>query len=301
MYGNYNYNMKQKIRSLFIPAPGKAYIAADLSQAESWIVAYLCGSDRMKYSLLHSDIHTDTAVALFHEDNMMCNAPVGYDTYHKWQSQGKEKLCLFCKLPILETERYMGKQNNHANGYGMGAERQAQVINKQSDKPPFVTVSISDCRSYQSKWHGLYPEIKDWHSQIQYTLYKTHQLITPYGFKRTFFGRLDDTMYKAAYAFIPQSSVCYHFGGAVQRENPVRGGLKAIREDIVRPGDIDIVNMSHDSLVLELPENLVDEIAPQVYNLLKRPMVVNGEEFTIPVDVEVGYSYGEMKEWKKAA
>lgn len=281
--------MKQKIRSLFIPAPGKIYIAADLSQAESWIVAYLTGSSAMKHSLLNSDIHTDTAYGLFYDFN---------GCTHKWISAGKGRTCSICHKEILETERYIGKQNNHANSYGMGAERQAEVINKQSDKPPFVTVSIAQCKVYQKKWHGLYPEIHAWHGDVQYNLFKYHSLTTPYGFKRTFFGRLDDTMYKAAYAFIPQSTVCYHFGGAVQRENPVRGGLKAIREDIVRPGDIDLVNMSHDSLVLELPENLVDEIAPQVYNHLHRPMVVNGEEFTIPVDVETGYSYGEMKEWK---
>lgn len=278
---------KEKLRSIFAAQKGNILLAADLSQAETWIVAYDANCPAMKRSLTGGDIHTDTAFGLFRE-------PSG--CLHEWQLEGKSKHCLLCGETILETERYVGKQNNHANSYGMKKERQAQVINKQSDKPPYVTVSIKECGRYQKLWHGLYPEIKLWHYDIQEKLKYDRQLTTCYGFTRTFYGYLDDQLYKKAYAFKPQSGVCSHFAGEEQKENPVRGGLKAIYEDLCRH-DIVMRNMSHDSLVLELPNFLVDEIAPQVKQYLERPIILNHEMFTIPADVEVGFNYGAMKGW----
>src|SRR5881628_249621 len=107
--------MKYKLRSMIVAPKGKTLIAFDLSQAETWVVAWLANEPNMKHFLLNSDIHTETAVALFHK--------------------------LFAQ--IIVEERYIGKQNNHANSYGMGPDRQAQVINKRSDQPPYVTVSVA--------------------------------------------------------------------------------------------------------------------------------------------------------------
>ena len=289
--------MKVKIRSLYRAPAGKILLAADLSQAESWIVAYLSGGELMKKYLLHSDIHSETGVELFDKHG---DGPC-LDEFHNWVSKGKEKDCTVCHLHLLETERYVGKQNNHANSYGMGPERQAQVINKQSDKPPYVTVSVKECRGFQSKWHGLYPNVHDWHLNIQEELKRNHYLETPYGFKRTFYGRYDEQLFKSAYSFIPQSTVCYHFAGAEQpgRITKIKSGLRGVRKDIIGDSkEMKIVNMSHDSFVMELPEVLLNEIAGLVYNKLFRPMEINGESFSIPVDVEVGGDYGSMKSYE---
>ena len=57
---------KVSIRSQFVASPGCVLIQWDLSKAESWVVAWLADDYNMKQSLLHGDIHTDTAAnALF--------------------------------------------------------------------------------------------------------------------------------------------------------------------------------------------------------------------------------------------
>ena len=47
--------------------------------------------------------------------------------------------------------------------------------------------------------------------------------------------------------------------------------------------------------MLEVPRNRENEFAPIVRKLFERPLVVNGEQFTIPVDGEYGDRWGELK------
>jgi hypothetical protein len=210
-----------------ITAPkGKLLVACDLSQAETWVVAWLANEQNMKHFLLTSDIHTETAREIFDKRG---------------------------DIEIITEERYIGKQNNHANSYDMGPVRQAQIINKKSDEPPYVTVTIPQCRGFQAKWHGLYLGIRPWHGSIKYDLQANNMtLITPYGRKRQFFGNWDETLWKKAYAHIPQSTVSDHFHGVVQPELGIKGGFRTVCETICTD-EIRIVNDSHDSCMLEVP------------------------------------------------
>lgn len=257
-----------------IRAPkGKLLVACDLSQAETWVVAWLSGEPAMKHFLLTSDIHTETAVAIFNK---------AFDT-------------------IITEERYIGKQNNHANSYGMGPIRQAQVINKKSDEPPYVVVTIPQCKVYQEKWHGLYPGIKMWHQDIKYQLSKNNMtLVTPYGRKRQFFGNWDETLWKAAYAHIPQSTVSDHFHGCIQPEVGIEGGLLGIHKTIITH-EIKLINDAHDSCMLEVPQEVAREIGERVRQQLSRPVVINGEAVNIPVDLEIGERWGEMEKIKNVS
>ena len=253
---------------------GKLLISCDLSQAETWVVAWLADERNMKHFLLTSDIHTETAIGFF--DKSFAD--------------------------IITEERYIGKQNNHANSYGMGPERQAEIINKQSDQPPYVTVSLAQCKGYQSTWHSLYPNIKSvYHQGIQETLSRNNmKLVTPYGRERTFFERWGKELFKQAYAHVPQSTVSDHFHGCVQPELGISGGLLEVYKNICTH-EILLVNDSHDSCMLEVPAESATEIGERVRATLYRPVVINGEEVTIPVDLEVGERWGEMTKIKRAA
>ena len=63
----------------------------------------------------------------------------------------------------------------------------------------------------------------------------------------------------------------------------------------VETGVFKIVNQSHDSIVADVPRECVDDVKEPVKLLLQRPLVVNGEEFTIPVDTEIGEVWGELE------
>lgn len=278
--------MKISIRSMIVAPPGKVLVAADLSQAESWIVAYLAHEKNMQWSLNGSDIHTDTAAALFHPENICV---------HNWRKVNENALCANCGLEIVKTARYIGKRYNHASAYRMKYPRAAQVINKDSDKPPFVTVTIAESKVYSERWHSRY-NIKMWWKQIEEQLSNTRTLTTPYGRTRTFFAAWGDELFREATAYVPQSTVADHFNGMVHPELGISGGLSSIRNKLVAPyADRCIINQSHDSCIIECPQQDGKEVAQQMQNLLRRPLVIHGQEFTIPVDGEIGERWGEME------
>lgn len=274
--------MKYKYRSVFVAPPGKTFLACDLSQAESWIVAYKANESKMKESLNKGLIHDLTASVLF-----------GYESVERFMEIKKEN------PEIYTTQRYLGKRDNHGLAYRMGYKTQAESINKDSDKPPYVTISLAESKRQYELWHSFY-SIKDWWNDIDRQLWDTRRLRTVYGFERTFFGDpRDSATQREATAFEPQSTVAQHFYGKLQPGNEIPGGLLEIYRQLVMPfKDILIVNTAHDSLCLEVPEKNYKDIAEQVVKLLRRPIVINGDDFIIPVDAEVGTRFGEMRKYK---
>jgi DNA polymerase I-like protein with 3'-5' exonuclease and polymerase domains len=226
----------------------------------------------MKWSLVNSDVHRDTAAnALF-----------------------------FCKPEVVTPEmRYMGKQSNHALSYDMGPDRWAQIINKKSDIPPYVVVTTKQTKDYYDKWHKYY-SIRGWHKDVQDQLNRSRTIITPYGRKRAFFAPWGKDLWKEAYAHIPQSTVADHCNGRVHVDLRVRGGVRAVYEDYVLKGALEILQQGHDSIIIEYDPTCEREILEGVYALMHRPLMIKGIVFTIPVDIEVGERWGETEKLKLA-
>lgn len=290
--------MKLSIRSMIRATKGFSLVAVDLSQAESWIVAYLANEPNMKRALQFGDIHTETAGNALFFSNTGCN--------HDWKKListiKKEWHCSVCQRIVTELMRYVGKRYNHASSYRMEAVRAAEVINKDSDKPPYFTVTIKESKEFSTAWHAYY-NLKLWWSDIERQLNETRSLTTPYGRKRIFFGAWGNELFKEATAFVPQATVAAHFNGQTHPELGIRGGLKEIYRQLVKPYVSDghkIINQSHDSCILEVPSVVSREIGQACMRLVKRPLVINGEMFTIPVDGEIGERWGELVKLKEA-
>lgn len=254
---------------MFVAPKGHVLMEFDLSQAETWIVAYLADEQRMKHSLQFGDIHTDTASSIF-------NTPAEQ---------------------ITKVQRYLGKKGNHSLSYGSTYFMLARSINHESDQPPYVTVSNLEAKFIYDGWHELYPNIQnEWWKEVQYNLERNNRtLITPYGRKRTFFERWGRELFKEAYAYVPQSTVADHTNGAVQPELGVKGGVREIRRQFADTGAIKIVNQSHDSIVCEVETSESTNLWEPIRNLLLRPLVIGGEQFTIPVDCKRGERWGELE------
>jgi DNA polymerase I-like protein with 3'-5' exonuclease and polymerase domains len=262
------------IRSMIVAPRDHVLVSWDLKQAESWVVAYLANEPNMKRSLTESDIHLETASEAF---------------FPVWNTP---------KEAITKAQRYTAKRFNHATSYRMGHRRAAQVINQDSDKPPYVVITFKESKELYDAWHSYY-HLQSWWSDIESQLQRTRTLITPYGRIRTFFASWGDELFKEATAYVPQSTVADHFNGKVQKELGISGGLIEVYKQFAKPGTIKIINQSHDSLIAEVHKDVYGEILPQVTALIRRPLIVNGEQFTIPVDCEIGERWGELTPFKE--
>ncbi len=263
---------KYSIRSQFHAKPGHTFIQWDLKQAEFWVAAWLAGDPNMKESLLTGDPHRDTAA----------NA-----------------LYIIPKEEVTTSMRYMGKRSNFAFCYRMGPPRATQVINQDSDKPPFLVISLKEARIFHKRWHGYYPRVeKVWWKEIEEKAANNRTMINTYGVIHVFFEKWGQELYKQMTAWEPQSTVAYHMNGMVHPELGIEGGILQIYKQFVIPGVLKIVQQGHDSVVCEVPNEAVDDVRIPITNLLERPLVINREEFTIPVETEVGEVWGEMEEVK---
>lgn len=254
-----------KIRNLFIAPSGKTFISMDLSQAETWIVAFTAREESMKDALLNGDIHRRTASAIFEKSE---------------ESISKE-------------ERYIGKRLNHALSYRMSAEQLFKVFNKDAQGTG-VILSLAQAKIYRDKWHNFY-KIKSWWSELELQLSKNRTLTTVYGRRRIFYGRWGDALFKEATAFIPQSTVADHAYGAIQEGVNGEGGIIRIHLDCKKETNFRLVHSAHDSIMLEVPLGSERVAYDILLRNFKRPLNINGETFTIPVECDVGPIWGEMK------
>jgi DNA polymerase I-like protein with 3'-5' exonuclease and polymerase domains len=281
---------KLSIRSMLVAPKGKKLVSVDLSQAESWIVAYLSQDRNMQYSLNNSDIHTDTAASVVVDPENYC--------IHSWEKLADDvRRCTKCTLLVVKTARYIGKRYNHASSYRMKPPRAAQVINKDSDKPPYVTVTMGESTIFSERWHKRYPNVSMlWWPEIEAQLNRDRTITTTYGRKRVFYSNWGDNLFKEATAHEPQSTVWDHFGGMLHPELGIPGGMREIRKRIIlKSKDILMVNESHDSCILEVPAESARDIGLEMQSIVKRPLIIKGVEFTIPVDGEIGERWGELE------
>ena len=258
--------MKYPIRSIITAPEGKVLLSCDLSQAEAWVVAYLADEKNMKRELAGGDIHTLSARIIFEDD-----------TITKQQ----------------ENQRYLGKKMNHSCNYRTGPFMIATMINKESDKPPYVTVTIKQTKLYHARWTAFF-NLSIWWGEIEDKLNRDRILVTPYKRKRTFFQQWGSDLFKEATAFVPQSTIADHLYGYVQPEIGIEGGLLSIKRKILdKYPEVKLINSAHDSCLLEVPVGSIKDIAEQIKGHLTRPIMINGETFTIPVDAKYGVRWEE--------
>lgn len=271
--------MKIPIRSMIVAPKGYNLISCDLAQAETYIVAWRSNNKIMKEALLNgkkslgTDIHSITAKHFYKLGSLLPN----------------------------ETQRFIGKKGNHQCSYRGGWFKLMESINAESDEPPHVTVSAAEAKVYHTQWNDLY-SLWNWWYELEETVRSTRTIRTIYGRKRTFYGPItkDGKIYKEATAYEPQSTIADHMLGAIQPEIGIRGGLRDVYNKIILPskGDIRIINTAHDSCILECPIIISSEIGGMVVSCIKRPMLISGEEVTVPVDIEVGERWGELEKLK---
>jgi len=255
---------------MFVAEKDHLLISFDFKQAETWVVAHLANEPAMINSLQHGDIHTDTACVIYN-----------------------------CKPDaITKPMRYIGKKSNHALAYREGYLMFTSSVNKESDKPPYVVITNKEGKRITEAWHSYY-NLKQWWAQIEYELGQNHRTLkTPYGRIRTFFAPWGSELFKEATAFLPQSTAVDHLNGAVQQEVGIVGGLREVRRRYVAKGACKVVNQSHDSIIVEATNGEARNLIEPITKLLFRPMVINGQEFRIPVEVEIGERWGELTKYE---
>jgi hypothetical protein len=272
-YGNnaQNFPKHSRVAYLFrrciIPRPGNIFLFVDQIQAEDWPVSALAYNLAALADLRSGvDRHSKLASAIFGHLVPAKSDPAWNEALH-------------------DKERYLGKKCRHASNYDMTAPRMSDALAQEG-----FSIDISTCKGLLDKVAQIDPSVKGvFHKYVQEQISKTRTLVGPDPFfrERMFLGcRPNDhnsSIFKEAYAFIPQETVADNTGVSVlhlETEYPMEERF--------------IVQEGHDSLAQDIPDN-VDRIYTQLLRTQKvfnRTITFhNGIQIQIPIEAELGYDF----------
>jgi len=166
--------------------------------------------------------------------------------------------------------------SNHSFNYGLSANGFAIQYN----------LELRYAKQCYQLYHNAYPGLTLWHQHIRNKLSKDRTLENLFGRKRRFLNRWNEDLFKAAYSYIPQSTV-----GQLLNIGIVETYYQQDREGLEFLKKWDLLNQVHDSMVFQYPANDPVGFAKtikQIQENLNVKMYANGREFIIKTDGKIG-------------
>ena len=229
---------KKKLRTLFIPAPGRKLFDADYGAIELCMIAYY-SQDVMMIKALNEgvDLHALTANRIFN---------LGY-TYEELADKNilKDFKMKFGK------ERQIAKTFNFAVVYGAGPRKLLKQLMIDAN---IYDMSEEELRTLRNEWYALYPGVKTWQDN-------TLSVANNHGYGTTRLGRniyFEDPARVYSKAFnTPIQASCYEGLqlSAIEFNDKV---TKLEKEGVIRPNSIQLVNLVHDEFVVETDADVED-------------------------------------------
>jgi len=262
----------QTLKRYFLADDGYLAVTADLSQAETRVVAAWGPVPRMQHAFETGiDIHRLTASLIF---------DIPYDEVS--DEDGSSPLG-----DGAHSQRHWAKQANHALSYGLGHKKFA-MRHELSDEEAYRIVQ---------RHHVAYPEIRSqFQRRVREEVMRTHMLKNPMGRKRRFLALRsllsigdDAEGWEQAYAHIPQSTVADIIN---------EWGVNVIYYDtsgIYSP--IMLLNQVHDSIEFQFPLDIgserIADILSALSRSLERPITLPLTTLLIPVDISIGFCFSK--------
>lgn len=260
-------NIDRELRGVFLPEPGHVFVEVDLSQAEDRIVKMLSAAvtgnvalrERARAKPWENDEHRRAASSIF-------------------------------SVPIAEVtrdQRQMGKSVRHATNYDMHGRTMSDRLLKDG-----IIETPQECERMINVLHAADPDIREWHKSVRQQVLTHRCLVNSWGRMMNWeYDRLNDDVYRAAYAFVPQSEV-----PAIVNQY----GLVPLTRKIEAEGLRTVIHLQgHDSLLMSCPPNEVWPIMAFLKGSLERPRRIGKELLTIWTEFSIGATWGDKIEFKK--
>jgi len=195
--------------------------------------------------------------------------------------------------PAKERFYFIAKMVCHASNYGMKAPTFQLNVLEKSDGA--IVLTKKECEEFLHLYHYLFPEIHEWHFDVQCELKNGRVLKNLFGERRNFLEPFGEELFKQGYAFIPQSTV-----GEIT--NYAFSELCILLDEGKIPSYwmLDILINGHDSILYQYNKDLdaVDEhkLHEFIRPFLERELVsTRGEKFSMKSELQTGFNWGPYK------
>lgn len=266
-------------RSLYVPFEEDHEMASgDYVHAEAIVVAYLSGNEP---SIRMEERAKSLQEALRHEIN-----PKVIDIIRRKLSKldmhKNTAASLFGKeiTSVTRPERQIGRNINHATNYDSGA-RVLQSLCAKAE----IYKEIKFWKALMELDKRLSPAKYKWHASIVDELGEKKRVLSNFfGRHRKFLGEWNEDLFKAGYAFKPQSTI-----GDLLNEAMVNFYNKWC--DKIR-----LLIQLHDGIYISYPKNERHIWLPRLRKAMTIPMEINGREVIIDVEIKAGPNWGALKD-----
>lgn len=164
------------VRKLFIPDPGMVFFDIDLSKADLRIVVWESDETEMKAMLAEGrDPYVEVAREFYHDP-----------TINKKLSNGEEHPKYRIFKSFCHGSHYLGTPNGLSRRLGL---------------------TVHEADRTQRWYFGKYPRIPAWQKRLKDEISRTRSVKNAFGYRRYYFSRVDDSLFRKAIAWIPQSTV----------------------------------------------------------------------------------------------
>lgn len=296
-------NVEKSIRKIYHSRKGYKLCQVDQSGAEALIVAYLCRDGKFRSLFLNRvKPHVFVGMHLFSEiwerklnENSLdhkfiiaelLNTEIPALSLHPWWKQLDRIIKDSDNWPAQERYYYIAKQVCHSSNYGIRPPTFAlNTLEKSRGK---IVLSKEKSEQYLTFYHSLFPEIHEWHRELQNQLEATRILYNLFGFPREFTGELKESVINEAYAFPAQSTVgCITAKAIVKHQGFIEdNGLRW-----------NILQDNHDSFLTEAPEDEALDCVKIMKAFMEQDLVSpRGEQFKMKAECQIGFNWSPKKE-----
>jgi len=178
---------------------------------------------------------------------------------------------------ISQSERQLGKKSGHAANYGVGPRTFSESCMLDG-----MDITTTESRNIIEGYYEVFPGIRRRQKNIREHVTRHKAITTPLGRKRIFHDRIGDGLFREAYAYCPQSTI----------PDITSHLMLFLWED----PEIEFLLQVHDSLLLQVKEDKVEELINKATNLDNwHPEIhLAGGQLRIPVDIQVGTCWGDL-------
>jgi DNA polymerase I-like protein with 3'-5' exonuclease and polymerase domains len=245
-----------------VPDPGYVFFYNDLERAESLVVAHITGDPLM---LKH-------------------HAP-GVNAH-------KELGSLLFGMPVSDIDKegdvyYLAKRTRHAGNYMLGWKKFQDIVNKDAAVTG-VALDAAYAKKLIGGYRDLHTGLTRWWNHTRAELLKSGTLHNLFGRPREFFEYLDSILPEAV-AYVPQSTV----GDLLNY-----GFLRCYHDPVLKALGVRYLMQVHDAIGGQVPEEHLAAAMTRMRQLMRIPLLnPRGEEFIVPIEINIGPSWGEVAPW----
>lgn len=292
-------NVDRALRYPFIADPGMYLLNIDLEQADGRNVGALC------WEIFH-DAPREYITRCLQEvkylpEGKEWTGPIGPEFAGSYLDacESGDLHTTVCKMtwPDLgwpddesEWKRFCDSVILHGqDSYRQGAKKLGHGTNyfgKPRTMAQHARAPVRLIENFQKSYFGAFPCIPAWHGHTIIQIRETGTITTPFGRRRMFWGRPDDSTFRKAIAYAPQSMT----GEEIDR------GLYQIWK---AHKEVQLLNQVHDSILCQFPQDLLPHMPATILETMKVTLPLKGGRlFSVPLEAEGGWNWGKYDEKK---